>query len=464
MKKYINKKNIINIIIIIIFIVLSIIISNKHEHWADEATAWLISNDLSILDMFKYMNYDGHPILFFVIVKLFCTLGLKYNNFNIISILFSTLGITILLNKSNFKWYIKILLPFTYFIFYQYTIITRGYCLILLLLSLIASIYEKRIEKCYIYTILLILLTNLEAYTFLIAGSLYFLYIIDYINNYKNKIKNKHHLICLIIIFISFLFTTFYMLPRGESIFYTSGFSYQISNSFITSPFDNSIIISLSSFLLFLFFIYIYLKTNKKTSIEATIISAPVLIFMIFKYANYWHYGIAFLLLIFLAWIHNLSEKKLFNIFLLMTCIIQIYWSINSSIYDYKETYSPSEEIADFIKQYDYKNLNIYAEDFYSTSINPYFDNNIFMNWQPEYRFFYGNTNNKYYEYKDNRNKLTQDDIDIYICNELYSQSKPDYINDDYNTYIFKGSTYFEKHKYESMTTYIYVKKEIDEK
>ena len=465
MKKYLTKNNILYTIIIIVFLSLSIIISNKHEHWTDEAIAWLIANDLSITEILKYMHCDGHPMLFHLIVKLFCFFGLKYNHFNIISILFSTLGVTILLFKSNFKWYIKILLPFTYYIFYQYTIVTRGYCIILLLLSLVATIYEKRIEKSYIYIILLILLTNLEAYTFLIAGSLYFLFILDYYNNYKkNKKHNIKHLTCIILLFLSFLFTTIYMFPRGDGTFKTGYHDYHLANSFLTTPFDLNIIIILVSVFLVIFFILIYNKTNKKTIIEASIIASPTLLFMLFKYANFWHFGIAFLLLIFLAWIHKLSKIKVFNIFLLITCIVQICWSISSSIYDYNKVYAPGEEVANFIKQYDYKNLNIYATDIYETSINPYFDKNIFINYQPEYRFFYWNKKNVFYtkSYKNAYllNYLLNDDIDIYVSTSIQIPG----IDSHYNEYIFPGATYFTTSIYEDMTCYVYVKKELDTK
>jgi hypothetical protein len=158
-EKALSKKieNSLYIFILIAFIVLVSIVSLKHEYWADEANAWLIASDSSIVQLFtKYLHVDGHPALFHLIIKLFQFLGLDYANFRIISILFSSLGIGYFLFKSNYKWYLKALLPFTYFLFYQYSVITRGYCLILLLLSLIADIWHKKKEKCILFTFLTI--------------------------------------------------------------------------------------------------------------------------------------------------------------------------------------------------------------------------------------------------------------------------------------------------------------------
>ena len=163
-------------------LILSIIISLKHEYWADEANAWLIAADSSLLELFTtYMHTDGHPALFHIIIKTFQLFGLSYDNFRIISLIFSTLGVGFFLFKSKFKWYIKVLLPFTYYVFYQYTVITRGYCLVLLLLGIIAYLWDKRKDKYITFTILTILLLSLESYTFFIAGSIYLINIIEYI-------------------------------------------------------------------------------------------------------------------------------------------------------------------------------------------------------------------------------------------------------------------------------------------
>ena len=69
-------------VVLILFLTLSIIISLKHEYWADEANAWLIAGDSSILDLFtKFLHTDGHPALFHLIIKTFQLFGLSYNNY-----------------------------------------------------------------------------------------------------------------------------------------------------------------------------------------------------------------------------------------------------------------------------------------------------------------------------------------------------------------------------------------------
>ena len=456
-----KKEYIFYTIILILFVTLVSIVSLKHEYWADEANAWLIAADSSIVELFtKYLHTDGHPALFHLIIKFFQFFGLNYDNFRIISILFSSLGVGIFLFKSNYKWYLKALLPFTYFIFYQYTVVTRGYCLVLLLLSCIAMLWEKRKEKCILFTIFTILLLSLESYTFLIAGSIYLLNIIDYIKEYKQTKKHdKKLLTCLIVLFFAFLLTTIYVMPRSTNTFNHSDTIYYMSNSFII-PFNASYVVKDIGSLAIIFLLGYLLLKNQKKAIETIILLAPLLCFMSYKYCNLWHTGIMFLMILFIAWIHNYHKFKIFNIFMLLTCIVQIYWTVNTSIYDYKESYSPAKEVADFIKTQDYENMKIYGLRFYESAINAYFDKNIFYNWNKDTRFFYWNKNNIYYSYPYDTETLLKENVDMVITTPTYQKIDRTEMKKYYDEYIFDGSTYFQIDTYESMKAYVYIKKD----
>ena len=121
---------IIKTLIIITFIILSIIIADKHEPWSDEAQSYLLARDTNFIEIFKYMKYEGTPPLWVFIIKIFLSLGGTYQTFYILPIIFSTIGLILFEYKIKVPWYIKIIFPFTYFLFYQYTIVVRSYCLV----------------------------------------------------------------------------------------------------------------------------------------------------------------------------------------------------------------------------------------------------------------------------------------------------------------------------------------------
>ena len=460
-----KKERLLYTIILVIFVVLSTLVSLKHEYWADEANTWLLARDGNIIQLFtKYMSNNGHPFTFIFIIKIFQLFGLNYSNFHIISILFSSIGIGLLLFKSNYKWYLKILLPFTYFIFYQYTVITRGYCLLLLLFSVLALIWEKRKEHYWLYTLLLIILINLEAYTFLIAGSLYLLELIDF---FKNKNKDKKTIICLIILFLSFLITTIYMFPKSNN---TTGISIKdlsIADAFLYShslPYFLSIIITIGVVGII---IYTYLKNNKKKELlETAIIFIPVYLFFNFYYCNYWHSGILFILFLFLFWIHKIDNTKLIKVLLLITCFVQIYWSYKSSINDYKYTYSPTKEVADFIKEYDYDNTTIYCNNYLCSAINPYFQKNIFALWPDNVGFYYESNNNPNYLFDYEADNILETKPDILIIANSSNEDKIEESHDKYSKLLdqyelhtFRGQAYFKDTVIKEFAYDVYVKK-----
>ncbi len=464
--KKINRNTYIYFAIIIVFVSLSFFVSMHHEPWADEANPWLIARDASIPDLFKvYLHSEGHPSLWYLILKFFQFCGLKYTNFYLIPILFSTIGLVIFLFKSNFKLYLKILFPFTYFIFYQYTIVARGYCLILPLLSLIAWIYPKRYDKPYLFSILLILLLNLEAYTYILSGCIFILYLYDYIKLVKKKEKpKKSYLISLIILSFSFIITAIYTFPSGNYSIDHRGSGYFLSDSLITS-FHYPGIIKYFATLLIIPIIYITYEKygSKRKIIELAIFTLPIIGFFIFKYYNLWHLGIIFEVFIFLLWIHEFNDIKVFNYLLLITFAIQLSWSVASINYDLKNNYSSGKTVANFIKKYNYKEMNIYALSYYEVSINPYFNQNIFKNWDQEYSFFYINYNNKFY-----RKRIDEAFINKYRPDMVISSSIANNLNNNkfkskyYNKYYFKGYTYVENKKYENQEIVVYVLKNKD--
>ena len=454
-----KKKKILYISIIFIFVIMAFIIGIHHEPWADEAHAWLIARDSTFQTLFfKYLHTDGHPALWHLILKFFMSIGLTYKYLFIIPIIFSTIGISIFLFKSKFPWFIKILFPFTYFIFYQYTIIARGYCLILPLLALIATIWDKRHEKCFLFTFLLILLTNTEAYTYILSGFIYLTFIYEFFKNRKNIKNKKEHIISIIILTISFIITLLYVYPIPSNTFNPTGFPLLISDTLFTNLKMSPLIRIIISFILIIFLAICYKKENNKYNfIQFLMFILPIILFFIIKYYNLWHLGIIYLVLIFCFWIHNMENNKLVIILLLFTFIIQTYYSISSSIYDYKNTYSPAKEATKFIKKYNTK--NIYGLSFNESAINPYFKKNIYKNWDKDIGFFYWNKKSKYYKQKINEKYMLSHNLDIVVTSNFYKKLNDKLLKSKYNIYEFNGYSYFENFKYEDQTIKIYVLK-----
>lgn len=457
-----NKKLsiIIRIIVIIIFSILLLIFQNYHEPWADEAQSFLIARDTNLIEMFKYMKYEGTPPLWVIIIKIFIKLGGTYSTFSLVPIFFSILGVIVFEFKIKAPIYIKILFPFTYFIFCQYTIIARSYCLIFLALMIIASIYPKRFEKLLEFTLSLIFLMLISTHSYIIAGSLYLLFLIDLFKN--GKILEKKFFIYTIILFTSFFIVLIISLPVVDCYYGVraqESFSYIIASSTLASSRNNIINIIITIIVISSVFISI----KKENILELLIVFLPLLFFLRFFHCIDWHIGIVTYLIVFYLIISDLiNEKRIIKIFLVIMCIIQIIWTVYFLIYDVNYAYSAGEKTAQFIIDNNLENKRIYGLGYNVTAIQPYFEKNIFESQYPKDKSFW-NWSRKTSPYFLSTEEIINADADVYIISDFYELKYKDvieYLDNSSNykkTYIY-GVSFMKTYLHESGSYYIYIK------
>ena len=145
-----------------------------HEPWADEAQAWLIARDNSVWQILRYrLHYEGWPGLWHVILHLYHVLGGQYTSIDWLGGAFATVGIIVFLRWSPFPLLIRILLPFTFFLQYQYAVIARGYVLFPLLAFSLCVLFYKRRHSLW-FALAAGLLANLSlqgaVYSFFLVG------------------------------------------------------------------------------------------------------------------------------------------------------------------------------------------------------------------------------------------------------------------------------------------------------
>lgn len=131
-----------------------------HENWRDEAQAWLIARDCTIPELIDAMKYEGHFLLWYLILMPFAKAGFPYFTTNIISWFITCIAVWLLLRKAPFSFDIKVLLIFTFPLLYLYPVISRCYCLIPLAVVLMSIFYKVRKEKPLRYFLSIVFLLN----------------------------------------------------------------------------------------------------------------------------------------------------------------------------------------------------------------------------------------------------------------------------------------------------------------
>ncbi|MFB3040518.1 MAG: hypothetical protein ACE1ZS_01770 [Candidatus Poribacteria bacterium] len=382
-------------LVLFIYTFLIFVVISRHEPWADEAQAWLLARDSGFVELlFKNLRYDGHPGLWYLILMLPSKL-LPYRAISFLSGIIAIVGILIFLCDSPFPKIIRILFPFSYFLFYQYGVIARSYVLLPLLLFLIASIYHAKTEKIYTFTVLLCLLAYTSVFSSLIALSLMLIHLID-------LIKTKTHLNREVIAkqvkayaaFAIMIALIAIQLWPPEDASFAKGYRFGVGR-FLNLSFSvlNEAMTELSYISAAVLIISLIWFWQRKVLLLYLIPTLAILALFSIKYYNSWHQGIIFLVWAFVMWIsfavresdsdesvaHGLT-RKLATASLLCVLGFHVFWSAKASVSDLLGHYSAGQAVASYIKYNHLEDKKIYATTFWSTSILPYFDRNIFDN------------------------------------------------------------------------------------
>ena len=211
-----------------LFIILSVVMFFFHELWYDEIQAYMLAKDASFHELFFVAtHYEGHPPLFALLLSIFAKTGVPMDiGLRIVSFSFSLVGAYLLIFKAPFKKWVRCLLPFTYFIFCQYTVICRPYAMMFAAFMLAACFHKTRNERPIRYILSLYLLCLCSSYGLLFAGCFCIVWTVEIFKSLWGKgffgrlVKDKRFW-CLVGILLGALFILYLIYPK-ENAFATN--------------------------------------------------------------------------------------------------------------------------------------------------------------------------------------------------------------------------------------------------
>jgi hypothetical protein len=149
-----------------------------HEIWQDEAHHILLgqkSNSLS--ELIFNCRYEGHPILWNVILYAITHLFTDYFYVQIVHVLLASGCVYLILKHAPFLITIKLLLVFGYFMMYEYAVISRNYSLsLLIILSLLIKLSQENKQIIGIILLLSLLCQTHLFSCFVAIGLMPFIY------------------------------------------------------------------------------------------------------------------------------------------------------------------------------------------------------------------------------------------------------------------------------------------------
>lgn len=160
MRIKIGREGIFRAGIFLLYAVLTLIGALSHELWFDESQAWVIVRDNDLAGIFEALKSEGHPPLWYMILLPFARLGLSCEVLPLISWFFSVCTAGLILWRAPFGLGLKTAILFSGGFLFFHSVISRVYCLIPFLLTLIAIAYPSRKKHPILFGLLIGLLAN----------------------------------------------------------------------------------------------------------------------------------------------------------------------------------------------------------------------------------------------------------------------------------------------------------------
>ena len=392
--------------VFILFVAVYVVITIFHEPWFDEAQAWQIAKCANWKEiLFEIPHLEGHPPLWHLILMIPAKLGVPFEiGLKSVGLIISTFATYLMLFQSKLPRLVRILIPFTYFFFYQYGIVVRPYGLMLVVLLMVGMNLTQEQNHPWRLTLLLGLLCCTSAYGILFAGGISICIVWDIyrekgICGLLKELVRDSRTKSLLLLLIFAIILILQILPSNDAyainIHGDTSLAIRLLCAFLTFPVDcflststwfgieqvsmqamripitEFMICSVIGFILW----FVIICASSKRNLKYLVV--PYLLYVFFAASIYFsthHMGIVFLL--FLFWAEHISregdgfeigkhfvsiisktdhDKRLLRnacLILLGACIaVPLFWTTVASIHEYQHEYCFARSMANFIKE-----------------------------------------------------------------------------------------------------------------
>lgn len=413
-------------------------IMSRHEPWFDEAQAWLMARDLSYSDLlFKWLRYEGHPPVWYLLLSVPAKLGVPYEwGLKSVEFVCASAAASVLLFKSPFPRPVRLLLPFTYYFFYQYGVISRCYSVMMLFLWLAAVCFPERNARPARFVAMLALLGGTMAYGMLISFGVAVAWFVEMLGGWRGRgfrptitrmLADKRFRALLVLAAVNMLFVIILLPPADQFAPLAAGHTGLVPalNSVLTAPAE-AVFMDIPTMadpagtsLLWLEIIasaaivafFLLVMHRRRSLLYAALTLGLLFLFFLVSYYYIHHSGILLMAFIFLLWIsarhelgrrpapkwltglagHKKDLKPALVAAIAGVLAVQIGWSGFASVNDIRQPYDGGRQLAAFIKENGlekhevsdgYLQLAKGAQSFLIPyiSMQPYFDRNLFYN------------------------------------------------------------------------------------
>ena len=396
-----------------------------HQPWYDEAHAYILTQNLSILELVAEMKSEGHLLVWYLLIMPFAKLKLWYPYpMQIINWLCAFGTILIIWKKAPFHPITKTIVTFSYPFICCLPVLARCYAVGVLLIFMIASLYYKSLKHPIIYSVLILLCANTSIMALFGAAAFGFVFAYDLIKAaLKDEISKKNFRIAFLVLAASAILVLWQI---GGTVNSVAEYNHDFIHSFLQVVFGYDYYYAKSKLIVFVFFSIIALtilytpiilfKKNKKVLFIWIFALTSMIFCFVTKYTgDSWHYIFFWVYAMVCYWMLIDSEKSKTKLMIVSEIVLVLFFSIQlvsradkfSNVYfsNSKNTYNklvsnikPNSRIIitkhrmfeSVVPYFENNNIEIYSYKNAQPFVNGSFiydelisdtDNNLYLSW-----------------------------------------------------------------------------------
>ncbi|HEX5228055.1 MAG TPA: hypothetical protein VFW44_10110, partial [Bryobacteraceae bacterium] len=304
----------------------------------------------------------------------------RYSAYNFVSGVLGLIGAYLTIRYAPLPLYVRLLLPFTYYLCYQYAVIARSYALIAPLLFTIAALYPRSTRLPWLMTLLLDLLAAVSVHGFLLSACIWVtLYGPALVTPERKKLLAAGLTYwCILVILLVCAWPAKDVTFAAHRGLANLRLLPEVTAAGLAGAFAGQWIFSLILIALSIPFLW-----RGGGLLVFLISSAALCLFGSIVYAQLWHFGILFLVWIFAMWIsaQKIRVTRPALVALLAAIAVQCYWTASTIRYDWGHAYSGSRATAEYLHRTGLPPGGLYAIGYSSDAVQPYFDRNIYSDY-----------------------------------------------------------------------------------
>lgn len=191
-----------------------------HEMWLDETHHFLLARDSSSLSEMAFnARYEGHPLLWNVLLFVLTRFSSDPFWMQVLNLVIATIAVIIFLRFAPFSNLNKLLIVFSYYIFYEYTIISRNYALVFLMLTIVCVLFRERKKHFLLLSVALAFLAQTHLFAAIIAGGFLLLLSYEFLMS-KERISNSTFFAGIVLVLLSFILVILQAIPPADHFLY----------------------------------------------------------------------------------------------------------------------------------------------------------------------------------------------------------------------------------------------------